>query len=65
MPRVNCKYFLGCEAMRDADTNEPIGGWWCYCDIHGNEQEMGYDCGKGCCDSYKRNAKKKEVRNET
>jgi hypothetical protein len=51
MPRVNCKHFLGCCVRRDPDTEEPVG-WVVDCDIHGNEQEIGYDCGKGCCKSY-------------
>ena len=51
MPRVNCKHFLNCCARRDPDTNEHLG-WMVNCDLLGNEQEMGYDCGKGCCDSW-------------
>lgn len=55
--KVKCKHCAGVRKVRFTDKNDkPTGEWTWFsdCDLFGDEQEVGYDCGKGHCDCYAR-----------
>ena len=46
--------------MIDGETNQPLNDWWWFCDCEklGNEQEVGFDCGKKVCKLWEKKDEK-------
>lgn len=52
--RVTCKHCMSLRKVNkiDGETNQTLKDewwWFCDCDLLGDEQEVGYDCGKAVC----------------
>ena len=59
--KVKCPYCMGVRKILLTDDNDrPTGEWewWSDCELFGNEEVVGQDCGKGHCYKYPRRSKK-------
>lgn len=63
--RVNCKYCMAVKRvwMIDGETNQQLDDWWWFCDCEklGNEQEVGFDCGKKVCKLWEKKDEKRQL----
>lgn len=55
--KVKCAHCAGVKKVHKIDPKTNLvlkNEWWWFadCDLLGNEQEVGYDCGKGHCRLY-------------
>ena len=61
--RVKCQHCMAVKKSPYLDKDgRPAGSylWFADCELFGNEQEVGCDCGKGHCRCYKPLTKKDE-----
>ena len=63
--KVACVHYGGERKVHKIDpkTNRVLKNeWWWFanCAIKGDEEEIGYDCGKGCCGLYQRKQSEKK-----
>jgi len=63
--KVRCKHCIGVRKVTklDGKTGSVLKGeWWWFadCDLYGDEEEVGVDCGKGHCRAYEQEEKGSE-----
>jgi hypothetical protein len=65
--KVNCEHYLTAKKIYAVDPKtkqieKDMYWWWADCELFGNEEEIGFDCGKGRCSHY--TPIKKEVKHD-